>query len=166
LSLLSDILFYFFSASLLLFAFGVLLLRSLLHAAFSLMGSLLSVAGLFVWMGAPFLAISQVLVYVGGILILIIFGVFLTQRETQEGPFVGYRSLFLVLFFILLACVGWFYLLSHLSVQTSFQGVETRQIGMQLMTYAAVPLQIAGLLLLLVMVGATHIGQRFQRKDD
>jgi NADH:ubiquinone oxidoreductase subunit 6 (subunit J) len=166
LSLLSDILFYFFSASVLLFALGVLLLRSLLHAAFSLMGSLLSVAGLFVWMGAPFLAISQVLVYVGGILILIIFGVFLTQRETQEGPFAGYRSLFLVLFFIVLACVGWFYLLSHLSVQTSFQGVETRQIGMQLMTYAAVPLQIVGLLLLLVMVGATHIGQWFQRKDD
>lgn len=165
-SLISDLLFYFFAASVLLFALGVLLLRSLMHAAFSLMGSLLSVAGLFIWMGAPFVAISQVLVYVGGILILIIFGVFLTGREHAQEPVARYRSLFLILIFLLIACLGWFYLLQYLDSNAQLTSLTTADLGLQLMTFAAIPLQIAGILLLLVMVGATYLGQHFQKEHD
>ncbi|MCZ7543939.1 MAG: NADH-quinone oxidoreductase subunit J [Anaerolineae bacterium] len=59
---------------------GVAALRNLFHAALSLLVALFGVAGLFVLLAAPFLAMVQILVYMGAIAILIIFVIMLTQR--------------------------------------------------------------------------------------
>jgi NADH-quinone oxidoreductase subunit J len=63
---------------------GVVLARDVWHAALLLGVALLSVAVHFVMQRAEFLAAMQVLVYVGGVLILISFAVMLTRRETEE----------------------------------------------------------------------------------
>jgi NADH-quinone oxidoreductase subunit J len=55
-------------------AFYLLFTKNVLYAAFSLLLTLLGIAGLFVFAGADFLAVSQIMIYVGGILILLIFG--------------------------------------------------------------------------------------------
>ena len=57
--------------------------RNIIHSAFSLLGTFAGVAGIYVFLGADFVAGVQVLVYVGGILVLILFAVMLTQRITD-----------------------------------------------------------------------------------
>jgi NADH-quinone oxidoreductase subunit J len=52
----------------------------IVHAAFALLGSFIGVAALYALLGADFVALTQVLVYVGGILVLLVFGVLLTAR--------------------------------------------------------------------------------------
>ncbi len=66
-------------------ALGVVLLRDPWHAALLLGVSLLSVAAHYVMLVAEFIAVIQVLVYVGGVLILITFAVMLTQPEPDES---------------------------------------------------------------------------------
>ncbi|MEF8855486.1 MAG: NADH-quinone oxidoreductase subunit J [Haloarculaceae archaeon] len=63
---------------------GVVIVRDVWHSALLLGVSLMSVAIFFVMLQAPFLAAMQVLVYVGGVLILITFAVMLTRREDPE----------------------------------------------------------------------------------
>ena len=58
----------------------VVLSRNLIYSAVALLFTLLGIAGLYVFLWADFIAITQVLIYVGGILVLIIFGIMLTHR--------------------------------------------------------------------------------------
>lgn len=64
-------------------ALCVLLFNNLLHAAVALFFSLAGVAALYLTMGADFIGVAQLLVYAGGILVLLIFGIFLTSRMNQ-----------------------------------------------------------------------------------
>ena len=61
----------------------VVTVRNIVHAAFSLMVTLFGVAGLYVFLQADFLAATQVIVYVGGILVLILFGVMMTSGRLE-----------------------------------------------------------------------------------
>ena len=65
---------------------GVVLVRDVWHSALLLGVALMSVAIHFVMLQAEFIAAMQVLVYVGGVLILISFAVMLTRRDTEEVP--------------------------------------------------------------------------------
>ncbi|WP_247008527.1 NADH-quinone oxidoreductase subunit J [Halorientalis litorea] len=67
-------------------ALGVVLLEDVWHAALMLGVALLSVAVHYVMLQAEFVATMQILVYVGGVLILITFGVMLTRRESAGQP--------------------------------------------------------------------------------
>ncbi len=58
--------------------------RSIVRSAFSLMATFLGVAGLFVLLGSDFLAMAQILIYVGGILALLLFGVMLSPPDNEE----------------------------------------------------------------------------------
>lgn len=58
--------------------------RSVVRSAFSLMATFMGVAGLFLLLGSDFLAMAQILIYVGGILALILFGVMLTPPDLGE----------------------------------------------------------------------------------
>ena len=65
---------------------GVVLVQDVWHSALFLGGALLSVAVFFVMARAEFLAAMQILVYVGGVLILISFAVMLTRTPSSEAP--------------------------------------------------------------------------------
>ena len=54
--------------------------RNIVYSAFSLLGTFMGVAGLYAMLAADFVAVIQVLVYIGGILVLMIFAVMLTHR--------------------------------------------------------------------------------------
>src|SRR5213594_2277602 len=71
---------YFFAALTVLSAAVVVFSRSLIHSAFSLLFTFFGVAALYVMLGADFLAATQLLIYVGGILVLLLFGVMLTHK--------------------------------------------------------------------------------------
>src|SRR3990170_8344141 len=57
--------------------------RNIIYSAFSLLGTFAGVAGIYIFLGADFVAAVQVLIYVGGILVLILFAVMLTHRITD-----------------------------------------------------------------------------------
>ena len=92
---LSTAIFYSFAGLTLLSALFILFTRNILYAAFALMLTFLGVAGIFIFLGAEFVAITQVLVYVGGIVILIVFGVMLTNRLKGEKVTTGVYRRFL-----------------------------------------------------------------------
>ncbi|HYF00730.1 MAG TPA: NADH-quinone oxidoreductase subunit J [Planctomycetota bacterium] len=81
--ILLNVLFYVFAAGAVGGAIAVAVSRNIVRSAFSLLAVLVSVAALYAMMKADFLAAVQVLVYIGGILVLIIFAVMLTHRITD-----------------------------------------------------------------------------------
>ncbi|MCK7520830.1 MAG: NADH-quinone oxidoreductase subunit J [Ignavibacteriales bacterium] len=80
---LYDIVFYLFALITILSAYLVVTVRNIVYSAFSLLFTLFGIAGLYALLGADFIAIVQLMVYVGGILILMIFGVMLTNKITN-----------------------------------------------------------------------------------
>ena len=72
--------FYLLAAFTVASALGVALAQNIVYSAFALMGALLGTAGVFVLLGADFLGVVQLLVYVGGILVLSLFAIMLTHR--------------------------------------------------------------------------------------
>lgn len=77
---ISAIIFYTLAAITIGSAAIVALSRNIVYSAFSLLGTFGGVAGIYVFLGADFVAAVQVLIYVGGILVLILFAVMLTHR--------------------------------------------------------------------------------------
>src|SRR5512138_3238062 len=77
---LYEIIFYFFALVTVGSAAVVVFSRNIIYSAFSLLFTFFGVAGLYVLLSADFLAVTQLLIYVGGILVLLLFGVTLTTK--------------------------------------------------------------------------------------
>src|ERR1043165_5263419 len=77
---LYDLVFYVFAAITLVSGGLVVFSRNIIYSAFSLLFTFFGVAGIYVLLNADFLAVAQVLIYVGGILVLLLFGVMLTNK--------------------------------------------------------------------------------------
>src|SRR4029450_3059688 len=105
--------FYIFAAITVGSAAVVVLARSLIYNAFALLFTFFGVAGLYVLLGADFLAATQLLIYVGGILVLLLFGVMLTHKLydldlKSEVPTFGPGLLTCAGLFVILAWpLGW-----------------------------------------------------------
>jgi len=87
-----DIIFYIFAVITIASAVVVAGARSVSHTAFALLFTLFGVAGIFVLLGADFLGVSQLMIYVGGILVLFLFGMMLTagiDHLADERPPMG-----------------------------------------------------------------------------
>lgn len=81
---LSTLVFYAVSTLLVIAAIGVVTLRSIFHSAMALIAALSLVAGLFVLLGADFLGAGQILVYVGGIMVIMLFVIMLSQQPLDR----------------------------------------------------------------------------------
>ncbi|MGD9962375.1 MAG: NADH-quinone oxidoreductase subunit J [Thermoplasmata archaeon] len=77
--------FMFLAASALLSAVMVVRSREIMHSVVALATCFISVACLYVMLNAEFVAIVQILVYVGAVVVVILFGIMLTKREIMEG---------------------------------------------------------------------------------
>ena len=91
--------FYLLATVIVVSAMGVALAPNILYSAFALLGTLGGVAGLYLYLGADFVGIAQFLIYVGGILVLILFAVLLTNKigevnitNLSQGLMVGAPS--------------------------------------------------------------------------
>lgn len=151
----------------------MLLTRNVLYAAFSLLLTLLGVAGLFVLAGADFLAVAQIMIYVGGVLVLVIFGVMLTHKSEpadaansqRPNQIIGLNRSNTAWLVALLVAGSLFIALYTVLVRANFALINRAigwkstipTIGKQLMTEYVVPFEIAGILLLAALVGATYL---------
>jgi NADH-quinone oxidoreductase subunit J len=143
----------------------VVLSRTLIYSAFALLFTFFGVAGLYVLLGADFLAATQLLVYVGGILVLLLFGVMLTHKiydldlkteTTQLAP--G-----------LIVAGGLFVILAATAIRTEWMAVPrlpaptTGEIGRLFLGQYLLPFEAASVLLLVALLGAAMIVRR--RRD-
>ena len=77
--------FLFMAASALVSAILVIATRNIVHSVIALATCFIAIAVLFVMLSAEFVAIVQILVYVGAVVVVILFGIMLTRREIMEG---------------------------------------------------------------------------------
>lgn len=170
---LETILFYFFVVLTCLSVLYIAWTKNILYAAFALMLTFLGMAGLFVFLGAEFIAITQIVVYVGGILILIIFGMMLTNKlsdqklvtqryHTAMGTLVAIGLGVILIRFILggaFSNVLWMD-----NSHTTTAGLKA--LGMQLMTQYVLAFEIIGLLLLIALIGALYIAGKAREEGE
>ncbi|HTE11746.1 MAG TPA: NADH-quinone oxidoreductase subunit J [Chitinophagaceae bacterium] len=169
----SQIIFYVLSAFILGTGLLAVTTRKIFRAAIWLLFSLMCIAGLYFWMEVAFIAAVQIIVYVGGIVVLIIFSIFLTQKSGKEMPKpVSSRSLFAVL-----AVVFGFVFTSFLVYKNGFAetnsrpfNLEVADIGTQMLSTSehgyVLPFEVVSMLLLAAMVGCIVIAMKEQTNKE
>ena len=153
--------FYSFAILAVVGGVGVIRARRVVHSALFLVVSLASVAVLYILLSADFLFAVQVLIYVGAIMILMLFAIMLTPQQVELPAMVpgGQRLL------VGLLAVGFFLVVGGVVLSTPWpQSTPLNQstlalIGRDMFTTWVLPLQIAALLLTAAMVGAIVIAR-------
>ncbi|MBM2811113.1 MAG: nuoJ [Chloroflexi bacterium] len=159
--------FYTFAAIALAGAIGVVLARKVFHSALFLVLTLASLAATFVILGADFLGAVQIVIYVGAITVLILFGIMLTPRnvELPESSGVG-RSTAGVFVAAAVFIVSTTVIVTSQwprSMSTPIPDRPTTEaIGQGLFTTYALPFEMASILLLIAMIGAIVIAREEQ----
>ena len=140
-------------------ALGVVLSRNVVHAALALLVSLISVAGVYLVLFAEFLALVQVLIYGGAIIIVLLFAIMLTR--SADYPRISDNKQWPVAAVVALALLG--VLVPAFSINsvrdTVAQSASISGIGQSLFTTWAVPFEIASLVLLVALIGAIIIAR-------
>jgi NADH-quinone oxidoreductase subunit J len=139
-------------------AFAVTATRNLIHALLFLVLTFVGVAGLFLLMSAEFLAIAQVLIYVGGISILLVFAIVLTPRNARDNSETAMLP-FGALGAVLIATMVIFTIFNTewSTVDERNLGETARAIGEALLDRWVLPFEIAAALLVVAMVGSLVI---------
>ena len=140
------------------------LARKIVHAAFSLMATFFGVAGIYAILGSDFLAVTQVIVYVGGIMVLIVFGVLLTDRVPDEYKVTKPRRYLpgVVAAGLAFAALAGALRASEWPVEShplACQGSTVEGIGRSLLTDYLIPFEFSSILLLVVLVGAARLAR-------
>jgi len=143
-------------------AVGVVVARSVFVSALFLILSFVGVAGIYVLLGAPFLAGVQLLIYVGAVAVLIIFAVMLTRNVmSEETPFLnrqwGIGGFVAVTLFVLLALIG-FLANWHISSAAPPQDAVS-ELGKALLSTYVLPFEVASVVLLVALIGAIVIAR-------
>lgn len=160
---IKTVLFYIFAAVVIGSAVVVTFHKSIMHCAFALLFTLFGVAALFAMMNADFLAVTQVIVYIGGVLVLFLFATFLTSGMSEikvtnqtMRPFAGLLS-GLALLLILLYTI---FNTDFREVPVMGTNSTVKPIGDALLSVYLFPFEIISILLLAVLVGAVMIARR------
>jgi NADH-quinone oxidoreductase subunit J len=161
-------LFYITAAIILAGALGVVLARDIVHMAVYLLLALLGVAAAYVLLHAEFLAAVQLVVYVGGTLTLIIFGVMLTARSTTRTLNVRAGERFLVLGGGALLAFGLIVAVLRQPRQiapAAAPDASPLALGTSLLGDYVLPFELSSLLLLASMIGAAYLARRRHGED-
>ena len=159
----SQVIFYILSAFILGTAIFSVTTKKIFRSAIWLLFSLIGVAGLYFWLEVEFIAAVQIVVYVGGIVVLIIFSIFLTQqsgKEMSKPPILrSIASVLAVLFGFALS----YFLIYKNDFQAGNKSFDwtVNKIGTQMLATGengyALPFEVVSILLLAAMVGCIVI---------
>ncbi len=158
---IQDLLFWFFSAAMLLSGVLVIANRNPINSAMFLILLFINMAGLFLLLEAFFLAIVQVLVYAGAVMVLFLFVIMLL--DIKEGPARPFKKLAVGLAGVVgLALVAeiWVVLQAPLAPSgTPLQG-GLREVAKKLFTNYLLPFEVTALILLVAMLGVVLLSRR------
>ncbi|HEU5141010.1 MAG TPA: NADH-quinone oxidoreductase subunit J [Bacillales bacterium] len=166
----------FFILALIAIGGGVLMLnmRKVIHMVVALVFTFLSIAGLYVLLSAEFVAVVQVLIYSGGVSIIMLFGIMLTRHDDRSKVSGGWLRRFFAGIGVLVFFAIMFYGIKDLAlgggeVLLSGQGQgeeqalyenNTQKIGISLYSNYIIPFEITSVLLLVALVGAITLAKR------
>lgn len=146
-------------------ALGVVLLSNIVYSAFLLGFVFISVAGLYILLNAGFVAAAQVLVYVGAVNVLILFGIMLVNKQED---FIAVKNAWIGRATTAAVCAGLFGLLSTMVISHPWaistapaagdKAIEV--IGQHFFTDYLLPFELASILLLIALVGAIILARR------
>lgn len=168
----ASILFYVFAALALAGAVGVVTLRNPMYGALSLLLTFLAVAVLFLLRHAEFLAIVQIFVYGGGIMVLFLFVIMLVNlhRLRESRMFSRQTPVVAVLALVLLGVFVWVFLQVDFGPAAALPDVfitaggepkgNPAAVAWDLYTRHLLPFEIASIFLLVAMIGAVSLGRR------
>ena len=156
-------LFYFIAGITVVSALGVAFSRNVVYSAFSLMGTLLGAAGLYAFLAADFVAVVQILVYVGGILVFTLFAIMLTHQIADVQ--VSNRSVGRLPAFALVAGIGiaMGYAITRAPWATGDLKDPTPTtfgIGESFLGPYLLPFELASIVLLTALVGAVVLSRK------
>ena len=161
--MMSELPFYLIASITIASAYWVVVSNRLIYSAIALLFTLFGVAGLYICLYADFLAASQVIVYVGGILVLIIFGVMLTSKISDVSFQHASRNQMAGSFF----AMGIFTLIITVAMRTEWPEFElttldgtTKIIGEMILTEYLLPFEAVSVLLLSALIGAAMLSRR------
>lgn len=148
---------YVVMALALMAAYAAAALPNLFHCALALAVVLVAVAGVYVSLGAEFLAMVQILVYVGAVMTLVIYAIMLTGRlEETETPAGKVQKIAAAL-----SGLAFFMIVSGVLMKASWPSADSvspppsvKELGIGLMTRYVFPFEVLGLLLFAVLIGA------------
>jgi NADH-quinone oxidoreductase subunit J len=129
-------------------------LRKLIHAALCLVIAFLGLAGFYFFLGAEFVGLVQVFVYVGAVAVLIVFTILLTRREDEDAADFNWAGVIVAV--AVFAGLAWT-ILKTPALSVAAPGIDpltVKRIGEVLMTNYVWPLQCVGLLLTAALIGA------------
>jgi NAD(P)H-quinone oxidoreductase subunit 6 len=144
-------------------ALMVALSRNIIYSAFSLLGTFAGVAGLYVFLGADFVAAVQVLIYVGGILILILFAVMLTRRITDveiTNRAAGRIPAVIIIGLLIYLLVQAIRETPWVKAKEAVYEPTTAKIGDLFLENYLLPFELASLVLLAAMIGAVVLSRK------
>ncbi|HEY0667513.1 MAG TPA: NADH-quinone oxidoreductase subunit J [Sphingobacteriaceae bacterium] len=171
---IEQLVFYFFAAVVLISAFFVVTMNNLVRSIFLFFVTLFAVAGLFIFALADFVALTQVVIYVGGVLVLMLFAFMLSNKQLlNDLKVVKIKSVHslpaflvaLIFLFILVnviiaaqpESISW---LQNKSNWLQPADNTVNQIGIQIMTRYLLPFEVVSVLLLMALIGAAHIARK------
>lgn len=159
-----DILFGLFGAITVLPVVYMLFTKDIIRAAFALVLTLLGLAALFVLLHAEYMAVVQILIYAGGVIVLLIFGVMLTKRISDEGVFTGHRNVVLsvLVALVLLGVLVKLIAVSGLewSGEAGAAGDQVKLLGQSFLTTHLVAFELVAFVLLVALVGAAFLAKK------
>jgi NADH-quinone oxidoreductase subunit J len=168
----STIIFYLLAVMTLVSAIAAVTTRKIFRSAIFLLFTLIGIAGIYFWLHYEFIAAVQIVVYVGGIVVMIIFSIFLTQQSGDLLPAPPQRrTLFSLLAALLgLALVGtqvW----QHAFIGNTAAPLDpsVANIGLRMLSTGAegyaLPFEVVSMLLLAAMVGCIVIAMRSAKTE-
>ena len=159
-----QVVFWVVAVAMVAAAARVVTTRNVVHAALYLVGTLLGAAALFVLLFAEFVAWVQVLVYVGAIVVLMLFGLMLTRAPIGSADFDNnQRLLAAVCAAALFAVTSWITISAFEGKTISLAratGTVTRSVGEVIFSSYILPFEVVSVLLLAALVGAVVIARR------
>jgi NADH-quinone oxidoreductase subunit J len=151
-------------------AIAAVTLRNLVHCALALVGAFAGLAAAFLQLDAQFVGFAQVLIYIGAVAILVLFAVLLTRggEPPQPQTFSWSWPWGLAVALAVLGMLAWAIAESVATRRQPAAQVEatTKQIGDALMTRFVLPLEVAGLLLTVALIGAVLVAMREEGKSE
>lgn len=168
----STIIFYIISAIILGGGILAVTSRKIFRAAIYLLFSLLGIAGLYFYLNYEFIAAVQIVVYVGGIVVLIIFSIFLTHASGDEmkKPLL-WRSIFAALATVFAAALCISFINEHTFIATTNASIapSVRNIGLQMLSTTEhgfiLPFEVVSMLLLSALIGCIVIAIKIKTKE-
>jgi len=155
--------FYFFAVLSVVSGMFVVFSRNIIYSAFSLLFTFFGVAAIYVFLSADFVAVTQIVVYVGGILVLLLFGVMFTNKIYQVQLKTDVLN-FIPGLLVMLATLGaliytMVYKAEWFKADKELTGTVVEQIGVEIMSNYVLPFEIASIVLLVALIGAAFLAR-------